>query len=114
MAETLLEWLSDERTLDLINRLRAVGLQMEQEGGPIPGTEGPLAGKTFVITGTLPNLSREEAAERIENAGGKVTGSVSKKTSYLVLGAEPGSKLAKAEQLGTEIVDEDGLLALLG
>jgi DNA ligase (NAD+) len=113
MAETLLEWLSDERTLDLINRLRAVGLQMEQEGGPIPGTEGPLAGKTFVITGTLPNLSREEATERIEAAGGKVTGSVSKKTSYLVRGADPGSKLAKAEQLGTEIVDEDGLLALL-
>jgi DNA ligase (NAD+) len=112
MAETLLEWLSDERTLDLINRLRAVGLQMEQEGGPIPGTEGPLAGKTFVITGTLPNLSREEAAERIENAGGKVTGSVSKKTSYLVLGADPGSKLAKAEQLGTEVIDEEALRQL--
>jgi DNA ligase (NAD+) len=66
-----------------------------------------------VITGTLPNISREDAAERLEAAGAKVTTSVSKKTSYLVLGAEPGSKLAKAEKLGTEILDEDGLLALL-
>jgi DNA ligase (NAD+) len=114
MAETLLEWLSDERTRALIDRLRALGLQMEQEGGPIPGTEGPLAGKTFVLTGTLPNLSRDDASARIENAGGKVTGSVSKKTDYVVAGADPGSKLAKAQQLGTEILDEDGLLALLG
>jgi DNA ligase (NAD+) len=114
MAETLLEWLSDERTLDLINHLRAAGLQMKQEGGAMPGTEGPLAGKTFVLTGTLPNLSRDDATERIEGAGGKVTGSVSKKTDYVVAGADPGSKLAKAQDLGTEILDEDGLLALLG
>jgi DNA ligase (NAD+) len=114
MAETLLEWLSDERTLDLINRLREVGLQMKQEGGPVPGTEGPLAGKTFVITGTLPNLPRDEATRRLEAAGAKVTGSVSKKTSYVVAGSDPGSKLAKAQEIGTEILDEDGLLALLG
>jgi DNA ligase (NAD+) len=67
-----------------------------------------------VITGTLPNLSREDATERIEAAGGKVTGSVSKKTDYLLLGADPGSKLAKAEQVGTEIIDEDAFLELLG
>jgi DNA ligase (NAD+) len=114
MAETLLEWLSEDRTRQLIERLRAVGLMMQQEGGPIPGTEGPLAGKTFVITGTLPNLSRDEATERLEAAGAKVTGSVSKKTDYLVSGADPGSKLVKAQELGTEILDEDGLLALLG
>jgi DNA ligase (NAD+) len=114
MATTLTEWLSEDRTRELIERLRGLGLQMEQEGGAtIPGTEGPLAGKTFVITGTLPNLSREVATERLEAAGAKVTNSVSKKTSYLVLGAEPGTKLAKAEKLGTEILDEDGLLALL-
>jgi DNA ligase (NAD+) len=114
MATTLIEWLSEPRTRELIERLRGLGLQMEQEGGAtIPGTEGPLAGKTFVITGTLPNLSREVATERLEAAGAKVTNSVSKKTSYLVLGAEPGSKLAKAEKLGTEILDEEGLLALL-
>ncbi|HYZ27933.1 MAG TPA: BRCT domain-containing protein, partial [Thermoleophilaceae bacterium] len=75
--------------------------------------DGPLAGKTFVITGTLPNLSREEAAAKIEEAGGKVTGSVSKNTDYLLLGADPGSKLAKAEKLGTEIVDEAAFLTLL-
>ena len=113
MANTIMETLSEDRTQELIKRLRELGLQMEQEGGPIPGTEGPLAGKTFVITGTLPNLSREDATERLEAAGAKVTNSVSKKTDYLVLGAEPGSKLAKAEKLGTEILDEDGLLALL-
>jgi DNA ligase (NAD+) len=114
MATTLTEWLSEDRTRELIERLRGLGLQMEQEGGAtIPGTEGPLAGKTFVITGTLPNLSREVATERLEAAGAKVTNSVSKKTSYLVLGSEPGTKLAKAEKLGTEILDEDGLLALL-
>jgi DNA ligase (NAD+) len=113
MATTLIEWLSEDRTRELVERLRGLGLQMEQEGGPIPGTSGPLAGKTFVITGTLPNLSREVATERLEAAGAKVTNSVSKKTSYLVLGAEPGSKLAKAEKLGIEILDEDGLLALL-
>ena len=114
MANTLIEFLSEDRNREMIERLRGLGLQMEQEGGPIPGTEGPLAGKTFVITGTLPNLSREVATERLEAAGAKVTNSVSKKTDYLVLGAEPGSKLAKAEKLGTEILDEDGLLALLG
>jgi DNA ligase (NAD+) len=76
--------------------------------------EGPLVGMTFVITGTLPTLSREAATERIQEAGGKVTGSVSKKTTYLLLGAEPGTKLAKAEKLGVETLDEDGLLKLLG
>jgi DNA ligase (NAD+) len=112
-ARVLIEALEDDATRDLIRRLREHGLKMEQEGGPIPGTEGPLAGKTFVLTGTLPDLSREVATERIEAAGGKVTGSVSKKTDYVVAGADPGSKLGKARELGTEILDEDGLLKLL-
>ena len=76
-------------------------------------TEGGLAGKTFVLTGTLPNMGRDDAGALIEEAGGKVSGSVSKKTSYVVAGAEAGSKLAKAEELGIPILDEAGLLALL-
>ena len=84
---------------------------MEQEGPP-PG-EGPLRELTFVLTGTLPDLTREQATERILAQGGKVTGSVSKKTSYVVAGASPGSKLEKAERLGVPVIDEAGLLELL-
>jgi DNA ligase (NAD+) len=113
LADTIVETLEEERTRDLIERLRAHGLRMEQEG-PAPGTEGPLAGKTFVITGTLPNMSRERAAEAIEQAGGKVTNSVSKKTDYLVVGADPGgSKFNKAQEIGTEQIDEARLEDLL-
>jgi DNA ligase (NAD+) len=94
----------------LIDDLRPF-LRFEEEG-PAPG-EGPLAGKTFVLTGSLPDLTREEATSRIVAAGGKVTGSVSKKTDYVVAGASPGSKLEKAERLGVAVLDEAGLLALL-
>jgi DNA ligase (NAD+) len=113
LADTIVETLEEERTQELIRKLRDHGLQMEQEG-PAPGTEGPLAGKTFVITGTLPNMSRERAAEAIEQAGGKVTNSVSKKTDYLVVGADPGgSKFNKAQEIGTEQIDEAALVELL-
>ena len=112
-AATIAQTLAEERTREMIERLRGLGLQMEQEGGPPPGEEGPLSGKTLVITGTLPNISREQAAERIEAAGGKVTGSVSKKTDYVVAGASPGSKLEKAERLGVAVLDEAGLRKLL-
>ncbi len=95
----------------LIADLRQQGLRFEQEGPP-PG-EGPLAGKTLVLTGTLPELTREQATERIVGAGGRVTGSVSRKTDYLVAGDSPGSKLAQAERLGVAVVDEAGLLELL-
>ncbi len=83
------------------------------EGEPAAVAPKPLAGKTFVITGTLPTLSRDEAKDLLEAAGAKVAGSVSKKTSYLVAGAEAGSKLDKARELGIEILDETGLMALL-
>jgi DNA ligase (NAD+) len=113
LADTIVETLEEERTQDLIRRLREHGLQMEEEG-PAPGTDGPLLGKTFVITGTLPNISRERATEAIEAAGGKVTNSVSKKTDYLVVGADPGgSKYNKAQEIGTEQIDEDRLNELL-
>jgi DNA ligase (NAD+) len=114
LAQQIAETLSEPEMRALIDRLRAHGLQLEEEGPAPCEVEGPLKGKTLVLTGTLANLTREDAAERIEAAGGKVTNSVSKKTDYLVAGADPGSKLAKAEKLGTEVLDEDGLLELLG
>jgi DNA ligase (NAD+) len=114
LAQQIAETLSEPATRELIERLRASGLRLEEEGPAPSELEGPLKGKTFVLTGTLSGLTREDATERIEAAGGKVTNSVSKKTDYVVAGADPGSKLAKAEKAGTEILDEDGLLALLG
>jgi len=116
MARTIEETLAEDRTREVIDRFRAHGLRMEDDSPaqPAPPADGPLVGKTLVLTGTLPNLSRDDATQRIEAAGGKVTGSVSKKTDYLVAGADPGSKLTKAQDLGTEVLDEDGLLALLG
>jgi DNA ligase (NAD+) len=111
MAERIAEQLADEKTRDVIEDLRREGVTLALEGPP-PG-EGPLAGKTFVLTGTLPDLTREDATERITRAGGRVTGSVSKKTDYVVAGDSPGSKLAKAERLGVAVIDEAGLLDLL-
>jgi DNA ligase (NAD+) len=112
MARTVHETLSEERTRALIERLRGHGLNMEEEAPPAPA-EGPLVGRTLVLTGALPNLTREEAARRIEAAGGKVTGSVSKRTDYVVAGADPGTKLTKAQELGIDVLDEQGLVALL-
>jgi DNA ligase (NAD+) len=111
MAETIHEQLADERMRALIEDLRAQGVSFELDGPP-PG-EGPLAGKTFVLTGTLPDLTREQASERIVAAGGRVTSSVSKKTDYVVAGENAGSKLTKAEALGVAVLDEPGLLDLL-
>ena len=102
--------LHEPTMLDLIEALRGV-VRFEQEGAP-PG-EGKLAGRTFVLTGTLPDLTREQATERILAEGGKVTSSVSKKTDYVVAGESPGSKLEKAERLGVAVLDEPGLLGLL-
>jgi DNA ligase (NAD+) len=111
MAQSIRAQLHDERMLALIGELRELGLRFHEEG-PAP-SQGPLAGKTLVLTGTLPELSREAATERIIAAGGRVTGSVSKKTDYVVAGDSAGSKLEKAQRLGVSVLDEDRLLALL-
>ncbi len=111
MAAQVHEQLADPQMRALIADLRSLGLRFEAEGPP-PG-EGVLAGLTFVLTGTLPDLTREQATELILAAGGKVTGSVSKKTSYVVAGESAGSKLAAAERLGVPVLDEAGLRRLL-
>jgi DNA ligase (NAD+) len=111
MAAVIHEQLADPRMRALLTDLRDEGLTLHEEGPP-PG-EGPLAGQTLVLTGTLPELTREQATERIVAAGGRVTGSVSKKTHWLVAGDSAGTKLAKAEKLGVPVLDEAGLLALL-
>jgi DNA ligase (NAD+) len=113
VAERLEEELSEEPTLDLIRRLRERGLRFELSEAERRTHGGPLEDKTFVLTGTLANLTREEATQMIRRAGGKVTGSVSKSTDYVVAGDSPGSKLAKAEELGTAVIDEAGLRELL-
>ncbi len=111
VAATVREFFSNERNLALVERLRGYGLTFTAER-KVRGTA--LSGLTFVLTGTLPTLTRDEAKERIEAAGGKVSGSVSKKTDYVVAGEEAGSKLEKAQSLGVKVVDEAGLLGLLG
>jgi DNA ligase (NAD+) len=112
MAASIGAQLHDERMMALISDLRAIGLRFS-EAGPAP-TSGPLAGKIVVLTGTLPTLSREEATERIQAAGGRVTSAVSKKTHYIVAGDAAGSKLEKARRLLVPVLDEDGLIELLG
>jgi DNA ligase (NAD+) len=113
LAQQLVEELSDDATQDLIRRLRERGLRFELSREERRAEGGPLEGKTFVLTGTLPDLTREEATRLIRRAGGKVTGSVSRKTDYVVAGDDPGSKLAKAQELGVEIVGEDELRELV-
>jgi DNA ligase (NAD+) len=111
MAKVIREQLDDERMRALIEDLRELGLRLREEG-PAP-SQGPLAGKTLVLTGTLPEWSREQATERIMAAGGRVTGSVSRNTDYLVAGESPGSKLQKAERLEVRVLDEAALRRLL-
>jgi DNA ligase (NAD+) len=114
MAEQIAESLADEPTRELIAKLSAKGLRLEADESERRASGGPLEGMTVVLTGTLPELTREEAAALVKGAGGKVTNSVSKKTDYVVAGDNPGSKLAKAEKIGTEVLDEAGLLELVG
>jgi DNA ligase (NAD+) len=110
VAAAVLEFFSNVRNRALVHRLAELGLQMTAEKRI---RTAQLEGLTFVLTGTLPTLSRDQAKEKIESAGGKVSGSVSKKTSYVVTGEEAGSKLTKAQELSIPILDEPAFLALL-
>src|SRR6266478_2514687 len=114
IAYSLIQWHGDERNQRLLKRLEKAGVNFKSELYQPRAKAGPLAGKTFVLTGALPNLKREEAAAKIEAAGGKTSGSVSKKTDYVVAGEDAGSKLEKAQKLGVKIIDEKELLELCG
>ncbi len=111
IAESIFRFFREPRNRELVDRLRQAGLRFTYDMIRPPG--GPLKGYTFVVTGTLPTLSREDVSRLIEAAGGKVSGSVSKKTSYVVAGVEAGSKLAKAQELGIPVLDETQLLELI-
>ena len=111
IAASIREFFDEKKNRALVERLRKAGLQFTAEK-KVRGTQ--LAGKTFVITGTLPNYSRDQAKQLIEDAGGKVSGSVSKKTDYLLAGEEAGSKLDKAKELGVPIIDEPQLKKIIG
>ncbi len=112
VAQSIQTFFAQAHNREVVEQLRACGLSW-QEGAPAPLAARPLSGKTFVITGTLPSMGRDEAKEKVEAAGGKVAGSVSKKTDYLVAGAEAGSKLDKALALGVTVIDETQLQELL-
>jgi len=118
VAASLEAWIAVKENSELVMSLSALRRELlgklPEASSAAASAEGPMAGKTFVLTGTLPTMSRDAAGALIEEAGGKVSGSVSKKTSYVVAGAEAGSKLAKAEELGVTVLDEAALLALLG
>jgi len=111
MAESVAEYFATERSAELIERLKAAGVVMTQEK-IVRGDK--FAGKTFVLTGTLPTMTRTEASKLITDNGGKVSGSVSKKTDFVLAGEDAGSKLVKANELGITVISEEGLKAMLG
>jgi DNA ligase (NAD+) len=114
-SQAILDWFSRPANIQVLRKLKAAGVWPRiTEPVRASGLNQPLEGLTFVITGTLPIFSREEAKEFIQQFGGKVTDSVSKKTSYLVMGENPGSKVDKARSLDVPILDEDGLRRLVG
>jgi DNA ligase (NAD+) len=112
LAQSLLQFFGEPHNREVIAQLRAAGVHWPEES-PQRAPVGALAGKTFVLTGTLPTMSREEAKEHIERLGGKVAGSVSKKTTYLVAGADPGSKFDRATELGVVVLDENRFKELI-
>ena len=111
-AASLVRWFASPANRGLLSQLKEAGVRMTESRAKAPG-EGPLAGKVLVLTGTLKGLSRDEAAAAIESAGGKVSSSVSKKTTAVVAGEEPGSKLTKARALGVPVWSEEDLASAL-
>jgi len=114
VAQSIRTFFEQPHNREVVEQLRAAGVTWDEHESPADNELKPMAGKTFVLTGSLPTLARDDASALIEAAGGKVAGSVSKKTDFVVAGAEAGSKLEKAQSLGIAILDQDGLLALLG
>ena len=112
VAESVYEWFRDPVHVDLVNRLRTAGVKMEVEGGEVKHDER-FSGKTFVLTGTLENYTRDQASKLIEDRGGRVSSSVSKKTDYVLAGSEAGSKLTKAESLGVKVLTEDQFVSMV-
>ncbi|HEY6170166.1 MAG TPA: helix-hairpin-helix domain-containing protein, partial [Verrucomicrobiae bacterium] len=112
IAASVAQWFSEPENRKLIERLRKAGLTFQSSTHSPAAKPGPFAGKTFVLTGTLPTMTREQAAAKIESLGGKVSSSVSKKTDYVLAGAEAGSKLDKAQQLGVKILNEAEFLKM--
>jgi DNA ligase (NAD+) len=114
VAQSIVRFFSEPHNREVIERLRACGVKWQEGKDPQLAAASAINGKIFVLTGTLPHLAREEAKHKIEALGGKITSSVSAKTDYVIAGEDPGSKLAKAQQLEVKILDEAGLLKLLG
>ena len=112
VAASIHTFFAQPHNREVVEQLRACGIVWEE--GEAQVASGPLVGRTVVLTGTLPTLSRDQAKDLLEAAGAKVAGSVSKKTDFVVAGTDAGSKLTKAQELGINILDESGLLSLLG
>jgi DNA ligase (NAD+) len=114
VANRIRDFLDEDHNLEVMHQLQDLGVQWTDTDPMQIAEDGPLSGKTFVITGTLPGMTRDEAKALIQKEGGKVTGSVSSKTSYLLAGEKAGSKLAKAQKLEVDVIDVDALMRLLG
>jgi DNA ligase (NAD+) len=114
VAAAIRQFFDQPRNREVVRRLRDAGVRMERVAPRAPAGNRILSGRTFILTGTLPTMTRDEATRLILSRGGKVTTSISKKTSYLLAGADPGSKLAKAKTLGVEVLDQQAFEKLIG
>jgi DNA ligase (NAD+) len=114
VAESIHDWFADRGNQELCRRLKASGVSTEIAQSVAEPAHQTFAGRQFVLTGTLPGMTRDEARSLIESAGGRVTGSVSKKTDFVLAGADAGSKLDKARELGVKVIDEAEFQSMLG